>query len=216
TSREASIAAFAPHSSSYERQKHACYMPREDMEARMHTVLHDIDSRDIAALDDAALLASLRRLLADERTLSARMLVHLGEVDARGLYREQAFGSMFDYCVQALHLSEAEAYLRIRAARLGRQFPRVLPMMASGELHLSAVKLLAPVLTETNADDLLAQARSKSKREVELLLAQRFEKPDVSSAIRTLPAKRPPDRLVPERVAEPEQPLFATDVDSGS
>ena len=88
--------------------------------------------------------------------------VHLGEVDARGLYREQAFGSMFDYCVQALHLSEAEAYLRIRAARLGRQFPRVLPMMASGELHLSAVKLLSPVLTPANADELLAQASGTS------------------------------------------------------
>src|SRR6185503_9437699 len=197
TSREASIAAFAPHSSSYERQKHACYMPREDMEARMHTVLHDIDSRDIAALDDAALLASLRRLLADERTLSARMLLHLGEVDARGLFREHAYGSMFDYCVQALHLSEAEAYLRIRAARMGRQFPRVLPMMASGELHLSAVKLLAPVLTEANADELLAEARHKSKRAIELLLAWHFEKPDVSTSIRALPDKRPHDQQVP-------------------
>ena len=83
----------------------------------MHTVLRSIASHDVAALGDAELLATLRQLLADERTLSARVLVHLGEVDARGLYREQAFGSMFDYCVQALHLSEAEAYLHIRAAR---------------------------------------------------------------------------------------------------
>ena len=124
----------------------------------MHTV-DGIDSRhDVAALGDQELLASLRQLLNQERSLSARLLVHLGEVDARGLYREHAYGSMFDYCVQALHLSEAEAYLRIRAARLARQFPRVLPMMASGELHLSAVKLLAPLLTDANADDLLAQA----------------------------------------------------------
>ena len=124
----------------------------------MHTV-DGIDSHhDVAALGDQELLASLRQLLNQERSLSARLLVHLGEVDARGLYREHAYGSMFDYCVQALHLSEAEAYLRIRAARLARQFPRVLPMMASGELHLSAVKLLAPLLTDANADDLLAQA----------------------------------------------------------
>jgi hypothetical protein len=87
----------------------------------MHTVLDSIDSHDVASLGDATLLANLRQLLADERNLSARLLVHLGEVDARGLYRKQAFGSMFDYCVRALHLSEAEAYLRIRAARLGRQ-----------------------------------------------------------------------------------------------
>jgi hypothetical protein len=179
--------------------------------------LNAIDSpHEVAALGDEQLLARLRQLLAEERALSARMLVHLAEVDARALYREHAYASMFDYCVQALHLSEAEAYLRIRAARLARQFPRVLPMMASGELHLSAVKLLAPVLTDTNADELLAQARHKTKRELELLLAQRFEKPEVSTSIRALPERRPTDQRVPERVAEQEQPLFARDVDSWS
>ena len=182
----------------------------------MHT-LHGIDSHhDVAALGDEQLLASLRQLLAEERKLSARLLVHLGEVDARGLYREHAYASMFDYCVQALHLSEAEAYLRIRAARLTRQFPRVLPMMASGELHLSAIKLLAPILTDANADELLAQARHRSKRQLELLLAQRFEKPDVSTSIRALPGRRPTGERVPERAAEPAQPLFATDLDSWS
>ena len=32
---------------------------------------------------------------------------------------------MFEYCVQALRMSEAEVYLRIRAGRLGREFPGV-------------------------------------------------------------------------------------------
>ena len=59
---------------------------------------------------------------------------------------------MFEYCVEALHMSEAEAYLRIRAARLGREFPRVLLMLEASELHLTAIKLLAPVLTQHNAD----------------------------------------------------------------
>jgi hypothetical protein len=54
-----------------------------------------------------------------------------------GLYRERAYSSMFDYCVRALHMSEAESCLRIRAARLSRQFPRVLHMLQAGELHLS-------------------------------------------------------------------------------
>jgi hypothetical protein len=173
----------------------------------MQATQHRIDSRhDVATLGDEELLATLRHLLTEERTLSARWLVHLGEVDARGLYREHAYGSMFEYCVQALHLSEAEAYLRIGAARLGRQFPRVLGMFAAGELHLSALKLLAPVLTQENAEELLALARFNSKRELELLLAQRFEKPDVSSVIRRLPQ----NRLVPERAAEPDAPLFGT------
>ena len=107
--------------------------------------------------------------------------------DARGPYREHAYSSMFEYCVEALHMSEAEAYLRIRAARLGREFPRVLLMPEAGELHLTAIKLLAPVLTQHNADELLEMACFKSKRELEVLLAARFQKLDVSNSIRRLP-----------------------------
>ena len=106
-------------------------------------------TEEVALLGDQELIESLQRLLAQERGVHARLLVHLAEVDARGLYRERAYSSMFDYCVQALHMSEAEAYLRIRAARLSREFPRVLAMLQAGELHLSALKLLAPVLTRT-------------------------------------------------------------------
>jgi hypothetical protein len=146
----------------------------------------------VARLSDSELIATVHRLLHQERSLSARLLEHLAEVDARGLYRQHAYSSMFDYCVQALHLSESEAYLRIRAARLCRQFPSVLHLFAAGELHLSALKLLAPVLTETNCEELLDAARFKSKRDVELLLAQRAPQPAVPNVIRKLP---PPARM---------------------
>jgi hypothetical protein len=77
------------------------------------------------------------------------LVVHLGEVDARGLFRDLGFSSMFDYAVQALHMSDAEAWLRIRAARLGSEFPTALDMVARGELHMTALKLLAPVQTSS-------------------------------------------------------------------
>jgi 5-methylcytosine-specific restriction endonuclease McrA len=150
----------------------------------------DADSLELELakqLSHEELLARVQRLVRDDRALTARLLVHLGEVDARGLYREQAYGSMFDYAVRGLHLSESEAFVRIGAARLGRKFPIVLQMLARGELHLSAIKLLAPVLTDDNLM-LLEQARFKSKREVERLLAQHFPKPDVPQTIRRLPA----------------------------
>jgi hypothetical protein len=63
----------------------------------------------------------------------------------------------------------------------------VLEMFAAGELHLSALKLLAPVLDEVNCEQLLAAARFKSKREVEHLLAYHRAQPDVPDAIRKLP-----------------------------
>ena len=148
-------------------------------------------TEEVARLGDQELIESLQRLLAQERGVHARLLVHIAEVDARGLYRERAYSSMFDYCVRALHMSEAEAYLRIRAARLSREFPRVLDMLQAGELHLSALKLLAPVLTPHNANELLEVSRFKSKRDLEVLLAARFEKPDVPNTLRKLPQARP-------------------------
>jgi hypothetical protein len=126
----------------------------------------------VAALSDQTLIATVERLLSHERTLSAQLLVHLGEVEHRQLYLQLACGSMFEYCVRALHLSEAEAYLRICAARLGRRFPRVLPMFAAGELHLSALKLLAPVLDDGNCEQRarcqtdLAQTRARCCRQI--------------------------------------------------
>jgi hypothetical protein len=82
------------------------------------------------------LLRRLKALLAHDRRTTARLLWHLGEVDARGLYRDAGYSAMFVYCVEALHMSEAEAGLRIRAARLARDYPVVLGMVERGELHL--------------------------------------------------------------------------------
>ena len=141
-------------------------------------------------LSDEELIATLTRCVKEDRDVTARLLVHLGEVDARGLFRDLGFSSMFDYAVQALHMSESEAGLRLRAARLGREFPSALAMVARGELHMTALKLLAPVLT-TSSLDLLDQARFKSKLEIQKLIAARFPQPDVASVIRKLPAPRP-------------------------
>lgn len=43
---------------------------------------------------------------------------------------------MYDYAVRKLHMSEGEAAVRIRVARLGREFPVALEMLGRGELHL--------------------------------------------------------------------------------
>ena len=43
---------------------------------------------------------------------------------------------MFSYATDVLHLSEAEAYLRIAAARASRRHPVLLTMLDDGRLHL--------------------------------------------------------------------------------
>jgi hypothetical protein len=136
---------------------------------------------EVRRLGDVELVAGLRRLVRADQALTARLLVHLGEVDSRGLYREHAFESMFSYAVEELHMSEAEAYLRIHAARVGREFPLVLQMFANGELHLTAIKLLGSHLTHSNHVHVLALvARTNDQREPRLHLQTQ---PHVGSSI---------------------------------
>ena len=157
---------------------------------------NELDLAVVARMDDGALIARLQRLVQHDRALTARLLLHLGEVEARGLFRDQAFSSMFEYAVEALRMSPAEAYVRLRAAKLAREFPPVLQMLERNELHLTAIKLLAPHLTQANHVDVLARAKGRSKRDVELLVAELAPKPDVPSVVRKLPAARPSARVV--------------------
>ena len=97
---------------------------------------------------------------------------------------------MFAYCKEALHLSEAEAYLRIGVARVSREHPMLLEMLADGRLHLSAIGRLAPHLTEANREAVLGRAAHRSQREIEELVAELAPRPDVAASIRKLPARR--------------------------
>ena len=55
-------------------------------------------------------------------------------------------------------------------------------------MHLTAVSLLAPHLTAANHVEVIDAAKHKSKRDVELLVAQLRPQPDVPSVVRKLPA----------------------------
>ncbi|HWM84736.1 MAG TPA: HNH endonuclease signature motif containing protein [Kofleriaceae bacterium] len=160
-------------------------------------------------LSDDVLLARLREVLSRSRRVEADLVAHIAEVDARRLYLREACPSMHVYATERLHLSDAEAYLRITVARVSRRFPVALAMLADGRLHLSAIAKLAPHLRDDGAEVLLARAARRSKREIELLLAELAPKPDVPSLVRRLPTSSTPAnpcQLRPGGVMPPETP----------
>jgi len=71
-------------------------------------------TRALRAVPDDELLSRLSDLVSQSRRVEADLVAHIGEVDERRLFARQAFPSMFAYCTESLHLSEAEAY---RASR---------------------------------------------------------------------------------------------------
>ena len=87
----------------------------------------------VAELDDRTLLLRLKKCVVEDQRGTARLLAHFAEVDARGLYRDQGFSSMFEYAVFGLHMSEAEAGLRITVGRLVQQFPQALELVGRGD-----------------------------------------------------------------------------------
>jgi hypothetical protein len=148
------------------------------------------NTQSLKSIPDDELLRRLADLLHQSRRVESDLVAHIAEVDERKLYAREASPSMFAYCTEVLHLSEAEAYLRIAAARAGREHPVLLTMLADGRLHLSAIAKLAPHLTTDNRDMLLKRATHRSKRRVEELIAEILPRPDAPTVIRKLPEPR--------------------------
>ena len=145
--------------------------------------------KSLARLSDDELLRRLSDVLVQSRRVESVLVAHIAEVDQRRLYASQASSSMFQYCVDVLHLSKAEAYSRIAAARSSREHPVLLTMLEDGRLHLSGISVLAPHLTKANCDELLTRAIHKTKDEIKELVAEIAPKPDVPSVIRKLPSR---------------------------
>ena len=141
-------------------------------------------------LSDDELLCRLSALLQQSRRVESELVAHIAEVDARGLYESQACPSMFACCTEVLHLSEWEAYHRIAVARATREYPVLLEMLRDGQLHLSGIAKLAPHLTKSNRETVLTRAAHKSKRQIEVLVAELAPRPDVPTVVRKLPERK--------------------------
>jgi len=154
-------------------------------------------SRPLAAISDDDLLRRLAEILAQSRRVETDLVAHIAEVDERRLWAREAFHSMFAYCTEALHLSEAEAYLRVAAARASREHPMLLVMLGDGRLHLSGIAKLAPHLTGENREALLRRATHRSKRQIEELIAEIAPREDMPALVRKLPVRGTPPTVLP-------------------
>src|SRR5262245_54469580 len=141
----------------------------------------------LARLPSAQLLDRAKDLVQRGNAVEADLLAYLGEIDARRLYLEDGCSSMFVWCLRVLHFSESVAYKRIGAARAGRSHPEVLEAVQRGDLHLTAVSLLAPKLTKDNCTELISAARHRSADEIRRMLADHDPKPAAATIVRRIP-----------------------------
>jgi 5-methylcytosine-specific restriction endonuclease McrA len=145
-----------------------------------------MNALDPSSLDSHALARRLHDLVGDERKLQVEFLLHLDEFDRRQAFLQAGFGSLWDYCLRALHLREGAAGRRIGAMRALRRFPRLEGPLRDGLLCLSTVSLLAQVLTDDNLDDLVGRAAFLTKAEVDHLVASLQPRTPPKDGIRKL------------------------------
>src|SRR6187399_412831 len=139
--------------------------------------------QSMPTLSDRELLARMPTLVRAERAASAEVIRHLMEIDRRRLYLGEACSSLFAYCRKRLGYSEDGALKRMRVARLALVVPAALDELRSGRIHLTGLFVLSRYVTPENADELLGEARGKSRGELQRLLARRFPRPDVAERL---------------------------------
>ena len=106
--------------------------------ASLTTATRPAITSTVGALSDRELLRETRNLVRHERHLQGAVIDHLAEIEARGLYLERGFSSLFDYAVRELGFSDAAAARRIGAMRLCTDQADAREGLRDGSLTLSA------------------------------------------------------------------------------
>jgi len=94
-------------------------------------------------LTDRALIEDTKVLVLKEREVLVKLLHHLKEIDARKLYSDLGYSSLFVYMTKGLRYSESAAGRRIQAARLLKSHPEIETKIENGSLNLTNLNQVA-------------------------------------------------------------------------
>ena len=124
-------------------------------------------------LSDDRVVSRLRILCRSSKRTEIEIIRLLVILQARHLDLHWTYSSLYQFCAERLGMTEGEATRRVAAARLIRRVPALLEYLRAGQLSMTTLLCLRDYLTVENADELLASVAKKSKREVQLVLAER-------------------------------------------
>ncbi|QLY23912.1 HNH endonuclease [Bdellovibrio sp. KM01] len=99
-------------------------------------------------LSNHELEQNLKSLIRKERMLLHLILEHILEVDARKLYSERSYSTMYDYLTKELGYSNGAAMRRLEAARLMKVVPTLSDKIQDGSINLSQIGELARAIKE--------------------------------------------------------------------
>jgi 5-methylcytosine-specific restriction endonuclease McrA len=160
---------------------------------------------NLQSLSSMELLTNTKSLVAREREVTSQVLWHLREIEARRLFAELGFSSLFDYVVKDLGYSASSAMRRIQAMRLLRELPEIEEQLKSGILNLSHLSSVQSFFQNERKHE----GKTYSKEE-KFDLLKSFEGTSQREAERALVALSPESMI---RMQEKVRPLNETHVE---
>jgi 5-methylcytosine-specific restriction endonuclease McrA len=126
----------------------------------------------LSGLSDRELMEKVKCLKGEESKIIAEVVLHLHEIDSRGIYRDAGYSSLFKYCCECLGYSEGAAYRRIEAARCLKTSPEVYELLKEGKITLSALSEVSKVMKAENSEKVIDLAQGASKKEAAKIAVQ--------------------------------------------
>jgi hypothetical protein len=137
---------------------------------------------NLTTVSDHELLKSLQSLVGQERAILTDILQHLLEVENRKLHLKEGYPSLFQYAIEVLHYSEAQAFRRISAMRLMKEIPEIKSSIIDGTIQLTHLTQAqqyfkhkakeSESLTKEEKVELLDSLKNKTTRETEKVFAK--------------------------------------------
>jgi hypothetical protein len=116
------------------------------------------------------LVEDAKKIHAQERRISLESVLLVGELDRHNAAVNMGMHS--EIFARFIGLTPNQFWKRAQAARVIRLFPQTREMVEAGETEVSCLALIAPRITQANADVMLEQIKNKSRREVQGLLSR--------------------------------------------
>lgn len=137
----------------------------------------------------------MKQILRRENAELADFVIELAEFDRLKQYLDLGYRSLWECCKRELGLSERAIYYRIAAARELQRNPQLADQIRDGRLCITTLAMLTKVMTDENADTLVAEAAGKSKREVQQIVARLDPKAIPADIVRAVALEPSPGKV---------------------
>lgn len=97
----------------------------------------------------------------------ADLISVLQEIDGHQVFLLLGFASLFQYCIDALGLSESVTWNFVVVARKAQEVPKLHEAIQEGSLSVSKARKITSVLTAENGDEWVEKAKTLSTRKSE-------------------------------------------------